>query len=88
VAHTHSRPTTPEPEAAGGAGPRETLLQTLVAPFRPKPHSHCEACDLAQDRRERRNKQHHCCVMVALTFMVLFICLAVVGVVTQRAKAH
>ncbi|RAL03484.1 uncharacterized protein BO80DRAFT_462692 [Aspergillus ibericus CBS 121593] len=50
-------------------------------------HEHCEVCERAVTRRERKHAQMHCCRMVALVFIVLFICLTILGIVLARAGA-
>lgn len=42
-------------------------------------HFHCTACDRLLERKERRLNQRHCCTMVAVTFMVAFLCSMVLG---------
>jgi hypothetical protein len=42
-------------------------------------HIHCTACDRLLERKERRLNQRHCCTMVAVTFMVAFLCAMILG---------
>ncbi|PCH02702.1 hypothetical protein PENOC_041950 [Penicillium occitanis (nom. inval.)] len=42
-------------------------------------HIHCTACDRLLERKEQRMNQRHCCTMVAVTFMVAFLCLMILG---------
>lgn len=82
--HTHS---------SAQEQPQQTLVQTIASVLRPKPHAHCEECDMQTERRERRESERHCCTMVALVFMVLFICGMVLGITiakmaTRRTTMH
>ncbi|KAH8703562.1 hypothetical protein BGW36DRAFT_423117 [Talaromyces proteolyticus] len=52
----------------------------------PEPHTHCEACDQLLERRENRLKEKHCCTMVAVTFIMAFICTMAVGIVIARSR--
>ncbi|RAO73814.1 uncharacterized protein BHQ10_009826 [Talaromyces amestolkiae] len=51
-------------------------------------HIHCTACDRLLERKEQRINQRHCCTMVAVTFMVIFICLMVLGFGITVAIKH
>ncbi|KAF2263287.1 hypothetical protein CC78DRAFT_581697 [Lojkania enalia] len=64
----------------------ESLAQTIAGVFRPKPHVHCEQCDVQTAARERREAEKHCCAMVAVTFMVGFVCIMVLGIVVANAQ--
>ncbi|KAF2732588.1 hypothetical protein EJ04DRAFT_440695 [Polyplosphaeria fusca] len=80
--HTHDSPSSPAPQQ------QEGLVQTLAGVFRPKPHTHCEACDLQTRHREERDQAKHCCAMVAVTFIMAFICAMVLGIVVVGAQAR
>ncbi|MCJ1400174.1 hypothetical protein MMC11_003378 [Xylographa trunciseda] len=68
----------------------QTPLQDLNAAR----HAHCEACEERQDRKERRQHEKRICGIVAATFMVAFICLMIVGIVSidgwydAKRKSH
>ena len=49
-------------------------------------HKHCEECDKALERRERRQSAKYSCTMVSVTFMVAFVCLMLFGIVLVSAK--
>ncbi|KAF2184155.1 hypothetical protein K469DRAFT_580505 [Zopfia rhizophila CBS 207.26] len=78
--HNHTSPS-PVPRQP------ETLVQTIAGVFRPKPHVHCEQCDVQMAARERRANERHCCTMVAATFMVGFVCLLLLGIVVAGSVA-
>ncbi|KAF2715470.1 hypothetical protein K504DRAFT_366673 [Pleomassaria siparia CBS 279.74] len=80
--HVHSSPT--------GPSQPETIAQTPAGVLQPRPHVHCEQCDIQTMARERRENERHCCAMVAKTFMLGFICMMVLGIVitTSMAKAN
>ncbi|ORY17334.1 hypothetical protein BCR34DRAFT_583796 [Clohesyomyces aquaticus] len=86
-AHVHSGET-PSPASEQP----ESLVQTIAGVFRPKPHVHCEACDNMTQARMRRENQKHCCTMVAFTFIALFLCTMILGIiianVTTKRKHH
>jgi len=50
----------------------------------PATHVHCEACERLLERKERRNNEQHCCMMVSITFMVAFICMMLLGIAIVR----
>ncbi|KEZ41983.1 hypothetical protein SAPIO_CDS6560 [Scedosporium apiospermum] len=62
-----------DPEAGDAEG--EILLGGAT------PHTHCEACDRIAARRERSDREKHCCSMVAAVFIMAFVCLMVVGII-------
>jgi hypothetical protein len=84
--HNHDHTTTP------AAPQEETLAQTIAGVFKPRPHTHCEVCDALMERRERRNARQQCCITVAATFMILFFCSMILGIVIAKsvatAKSH
>ncbi|CAG5185932.1 uncharacterized protein ALTATR162_LOCUS11442 [Alternaria atra] len=85
--HTHASTTTPVTSSSP-----ETLAQTITNFLRPnpEPHMHCEVCDnqVQTEARRRRESEKYCCTMVAATFVTLFICGMLLGVVivTMAAK--
>ncbi|RAH42556.1 alpha/beta-hydrolase [Aspergillus brunneoviolaceus CBS 621.78] len=60
----------------------------LVTSVITTPHEHCDACERIIARREQRQNQLQCCGMVAIVFVMLFICLTIMGAVFARVKAH
>ncbi|KUL87382.1 hypothetical protein ZTR_04752 [Talaromyces verruculosus] len=42
-------------------------------------HTHCTACDRLLERKEQRMNERHCCTLVAVTFIVAFLCLMILG---------
>ncbi|KAF2660271.1 hypothetical protein K491DRAFT_589368 [Lophiostoma macrostomum CBS 122681] len=80
-AHHHHEHTSPSP------APVETIAQTIAGVFRPKPHTHCEACDVQIEAREARANERHCCSMVGATFMVAFVCIMLLGIVIVRSTS-
>lgn len=52
------------------------------------PHAHCEVCDRQFERREKHRGERYCCAMVAATFMVVSICILLLGVTIVRAHAR
>ncbi|PYI05178.1 hypothetical protein BO78DRAFT_419837 [Aspergillus sclerotiicarbonarius CBS 121057] len=90
--HSHSHQYAELPQADLETGP---VHQHSCTPITPNPttsiistaHEHCEMCERTVTRRERKHAQMHCCRMVALVFIVLFICLTVFGIVLARAGA-
>ncbi|KAF2019860.1 hypothetical protein BU24DRAFT_459487 [Aaosphaeria arxii CBS 175.79] len=83
-AHTANQPTA----SPGPAQEPETLAQTIAGVFRPKPHVHCEQCDVQLQARERRENERHCCFMVAATFMTAFFCMMILGIVVAKTMKH
>jgi hypothetical protein len=87
-AHIHTPPSS-EPSQ----GP-ETFAQTIASVLRPKPqpHVHCETCDVQTAATQRRANEKHCCTMVAATFMTLFVCGMLLGMVivsyAAKRKRH
>jgi hypothetical protein len=61
-------------------------VQTLAGVFKPKSHEHCEQCDIQTTARQRNEK--YCCTMVAATFMALFVCLMLLGIVIVISGEH
>jgi hypothetical protein len=84
-AHTYAPPSS-EPEPSQSP---ETFAQTITNILRPKPqaHVHCEACDVQTAARQRRENEKYCCTMVATTFMTLFVCGMLLGIVIVGANA-
>ncbi|KAF2464278.1 uncharacterized protein BDR25DRAFT_242968 [Lindgomyces ingoldianus] len=81
-AHMHdASPPTPQPQG------QESLAQTIAGVFRPKPHVHCKECDVMTQAREQRENEKHCCTMVAVTFIVAFICALLLGIVVAGSIA-
>jgi hypothetical protein len=82
--HNHTPPSTTASSAQQGP---ETFVQTIANVLRPKsqPHVHCEACDVQTAARQRRENEKYCCTMVAATFMTLFVCGMLLGVVIVRS---
>ncbi|PYI14014.1 alpha/beta-hydrolase [Aspergillus violaceofuscus CBS 115571] len=60
----------------------------LVTSVITTPHEHCEACERIIARREQRQNQLQCCGMVGIVFVMLFICLTILGAVFARVRAH
>lgn len=44
-------------------------------------HTHCETCERRREKEQRSRHSLQCCRMVAATFMVLFVCAMLVGIV-------
>jgi hypothetical protein len=63
-----------------------SLVQTIAGVFKPKPHVHCEQCDVQLAARERREHKKHCCDMVAATFMVFFVCAFIFATILASLK--
>ncbi|KAF2004041.1 hypothetical protein P154DRAFT_427531 [Amniculicola lignicola CBS 123094] len=82
-AHTHGEAT-----PGSSIGPAESIAQTIAGVFRPKPHVHCDQCDVQLEARERRANEKHCCSMVALTFIAIALCLMILGIVVAKTKRH
>ncbi|KAG9190359.1 hypothetical protein G6011_08447 [Alternaria panax] len=86
--HSHARRSTTVPLASSSP---ETLAQTITNFLRPNPeaHTHCEVCDnqVQTEARRRREGEKYCCTMVAATFMTLFICGMLLGVVLVNMAA-
>ena len=84
--HNHTSPSPGPPQAP------ESLAQTIAGVFRPRPHTHCEQCDVQLAAREKRANQRHCCTMVAVMFMIAFFCMLLLGIVVTsavtKAKRH
>lgn len=81
-AHNHNHDHENEREnTMPSTAPVETLAQTIAGVFRPKPHGHCEQCDVQLAARQRRDNERHCCNMVAATFMTLFVCAMMLGII-------
>ena len=78
-AHNHVHNHTPASTTA--ATEPESLAQTIAGVFQPKPHVHCEQCDVQTAARQRRENERHCCNMVAATFMTLFVCGMLLGII-------
>ena len=53
-----------------------------------KPHVHCEVCDRQLERREKRNAEKHCCMMVGATFIVAIVCAMLLGIVIAKANSR
>ncbi|KAF2029174.1 hypothetical protein EK21DRAFT_101377 [Setomelanomma holmii] len=92
-AHTHEHNhTSASPAPISANAPQESLAQTIAGVFNPKPHVHCEQCDVQMAARQRRENEKHCCNMVATTFMVGFVCVFIFGTiltsVVYRHKRH
>ncbi|KGO39670.1 hypothetical protein PEX1_044900 [Penicillium expansum] len=62
-------------------------LHTVPAPIavtvadEPDQHTHCAECDRQQERRERRESSQKACTMVATTFILISLFLAILGIV-------
>ncbi|CAO2653854.1 Nn.00g105870.m01.CDS01 [Neocucurbitaria sp. VM-36] len=88
-AHDHTHNDSSSAPAESSSAP-ETFAQTIAGVFRPKPHVHCEQCDVQLAARQRRENEKHCCNMVAATFMTAFVCIFFGVVLTSSvwAKKH
>ncbi|EOA84642.1 hypothetical protein ACJQWK_07018 [Exserohilum turcicum] len=93
-AHNHHTPSQqapiPLPAPAPAPAPAESFTQTLASLLRPRaetPHTHCAVCDeqVLTAARHKHEQERHCCTMVAVTFMSLFFCSMVLGVVIVNA---
>ena len=73
--HYHASSSDPEANAESSNG---TGLRPL--PGISEPHTHCEACDRIEARRERIASKQHCCSEVAKVFVILFLCLMGLGI--------
>ncbi|KAH8903824.1 hypothetical protein BR93DRAFT_981148 [Coniochaeta sp. PMI_546] len=58
-------------------GANDTPLQPVAG----KPHVHCDQCERIAERRARLDRDKHCCSLVAATFIMLFTCVMVVGII-------
>ncbi|OJJ71778.1 hypothetical protein ASPBRDRAFT_75122 [Aspergillus brasiliensis CBS 101740] len=56
-------------------GPTTSLIPAAAA----HEHTHCEGCDRAIKRRQRRQALADCCRMVATVVGVLFVCMIILG---------
>jgi len=91
-AHTHqnnnNNNNNPSPftEPANSSPQQPTFAQTIANVLRPN-HTHCEVCDnqAITAARHRRENEKFCCTMVAATFMTLFICSMLLGIVIVNA---
>ncbi|KAL5333194.1 hypothetical protein BJX70DRAFT_381725 [Aspergillus crustosus] len=50
------------------------------------PHVHCESCDGFIRQQQRMRSKRFCCAAVAVTFMTLFVCGLILGVIIVHAK--
>ncbi|RMZ69635.1 Hybrid signal transduction histidine kinase B [Pyrenophora seminiperda CCB06] len=87
-AHTHHNHNyTPSPSTNTTSSPSEqpTFAQTIANVLRPA-HTHCEVCDnqAFTAAKHKREKEQFCCTMVAATFMTLFICIMLLGIVISN----
>ncbi|KAL4879226.1 hypothetical protein BJY04DRAFT_194068 [Aspergillus karnatakaensis] len=61
-------------------------------PFPPastfQPHVHCKSCDGFLERQQKMRSQRFCCAVVAITFMMAFICGLILGIVIVNAKRY
>ncbi|KAH7410117.1 hypothetical protein DE146DRAFT_751829 [Phaeosphaeria sp. MPI-PUGE-AT-0046c] len=91
-AHSHDDTYTPPSPAPPPQNASESIVSTIAGVFKPKPHVHCEQCDVQLAARERRETEKHCCTMVAVTFMVALVCAFIFGItavsVMYRHKRH
>jgi len=67
---------------AGPLGADVTPLQ----PVGSKPHIHCEQCERILERRERHDREKHCCSMVGATFIMLFISAMILGIIAVSKR--
>lgn len=53
------------------------------------PHKHCAVCDeqVQTAARQKREHERYCCTMVAVTFVSLFVCGMMLGIVIVSAAA-
>jgi hypothetical protein len=58
------------------------VVAELLLPRADSPHKHCAICDeqALTTTRQKRADERYCCTMVALTFIMLFICGMILGV--------
>ncbi|KAF2822914.1 hypothetical protein CC86DRAFT_73718 [Ophiobolus disseminans] len=87
--HTHAHESSSSSNTPPPASQPESLAQTIAGVFKPKPHAHCEQCDVQFAARQRRENERHCCNMVAATFMVAFVCAFLFGtIITSIVYRH
>ena len=70
----------------------ETFTQTVARLLLPKadtPHTHCATCDeqVQTAARQKREDDRYYCTMVTVTFLTLFVCGMLLGVVIVAANA-
>ncbi|EUC31793.1 hypothetical protein COCCADRAFT_100361 [Bipolaris zeicola 26-R-13] len=87
--HAHTHTTTSQPPQQQP----ETFAQTITKLLLPQSdalHKHCAACDeqVHTAARQKRESERYCCTMVAVTFITLFMCGMVLGVVIVNASAR
>lgn len=66
-----------------GDGPTTSLIPGAT----PQEHSHCEVCERTIIRRERRQAHADCCRIVAMVFVVMFVCMMILGIVIAKAAS-
>ncbi|RAH56315.1 hypothetical protein BO85DRAFT_450355 [Aspergillus piperis CBS 112811] len=66
-----------------GDGPTTSLIPGAT----PQEHSHCEVCERIINRRERRQAHADCCRIVAMVFVVMFVCMMILGIVIAKAAS-
>ncbi|EMD97377.1 hypothetical protein COCC4DRAFT_140155 [Bipolaris maydis ATCC 48331] len=92
--HTHSSlPPSQQQQQQQQQRQPETFAQTitkLLLPQSDSQHKHCTACDeqVQTAARQKRESERYCCTMVAVTFITLFMCGMVLGVVIVNANAR
>ncbi|RAL11783.1 uncharacterized protein BO97DRAFT_85977 [Aspergillus homomorphus CBS 101889] len=74
------------PHAHGEYDPTSAI--PLATSIITTPHSHCEACDRIIARREKRQSAREYCGIVAIAFVLLFICVTILGALTTRARTR
>jgi hypothetical protein len=62
------------------------VLSTSNPPNPFAPHTHCEACDTITSAREKRASEQHCCLWVAIVFIVITLSVVALGTVAIGAK--
>ncbi|OAL01106.1 hypothetical protein IQ06DRAFT_137123 [Phaeosphaeriaceae sp. SRC1lsM3a] len=80
-AHSHDHTYTPPSPPPPPQNAPESIVSTIAGVFKPKPHVHCEQCDVQFAARQRRENEKHCCTMVAATFMAAFVCAFIFGII-------
>ncbi|EUC49652.1 hypothetical protein COCMIDRAFT_33076 [Bipolaris oryzae ATCC 44560] len=92
-AHTTTTSSPPPPPPSQQQQQPETFAQTITKLLLPQPdsqHKHCAVCDeqVHTAARQKRESERYRCTVVAVTFITLFMCGMVLGVVIVNASAR
>ncbi|CAA9957146.1 hypothetical protein PTMSG1_00754 [Pyrenophora teres f. maculata] len=86
-AHTHQNNINNTPSSSTDSSSQQPNFAQTIANVLQPTHTHCEICDehAITAARYRRENEKFCCTMVAATFMTLFICGMLLGIVIVDA---